>query len=316
MLKISQAFLMLVLCGGLAVSAAFAAEKKLTFVMVPKGEHPYYETCFEGFKAAAEKYGVTALYETAREFDADQQIKVLESVIARGVDGIAISAVADKPLIPVIHKAMQQGIKVLTFDAQAPSTEALSYIGTDNEHAGYIGGQKIAALMNNTGKLAILQGGMAAVNLNLRRQGLEKALRELAPKITIATVEDTLSKFELAVNKAEIILERYPDITAIFGVSAFEAPAAAVVIKAQKKQGQIIVAGFDDLKETLAGIQDGSIRFCLVQKTYNMGWLSVENLLKAVKGENIPKIIDTGMVIVDKNNLSTYMEEMRKELKK
>jgi ribose transport system substrate-binding protein len=312
----SGKYVLLVLGLGLAfVSSVFATQKPLTFAMVPKGEHPYYAPCFEGFKAAAEKYGITPVYEAAPEFKIDQQIKIIEGLIARGVDGIAISALADQPLIPVVKEAMRRGIKVLTFDAQAPSTEALSYIGTDNEYAGYLGGKKLAALMHNTGKLAILQGGMAAVNLNLRRQGLEKALQEVAPQITIVTVEDTLSKFELAVEKAEIILERYPDVNAIFGVSAFEAPAAATVIKAQKKQGQVLVAGFDDLQETLVGIRDGSIQFCLVQKTYNMGWLSVENLLKAVNGEKIPQNIDTGILIVDKNTVDTYMDEMRQELK-
>jgi ribose transport system substrate-binding protein len=74
-----------------------------------------------------------------------------------------------------------------------------------------------------------------------------------------------------------------------------------------------MLGGFDDLKDTLQGIRDGSVAFCVVQKTYKMGWLSVEMLLKALKNESIPKVIDTGVLFVDKSNVDTYMEEMKKE---
>ena len=89
--------------------------------------------------------------------------------------------------------------------------------------------------------------------------------------------------------------------------------AAATVIKEQGKVGQVIVAGFDDLKDTLDGIRDGSIDFCLVQKTFKMGWLSVEKLLDAVGEKEIPKNIDTGILVVDNTNVDTYMEDMKKE---
>ena len=289
------------------------AEKTLTFVMVPKGVHPYYDPCFEGFKAAAKQYGITAEYAAPQEFDIAVQVKLIEDLIVRGVDGIAISALDDKPLVPVIEQAMEAGIKVLTFDAPAPSSAQLSYIGTNNEYAGYVGGKKIAALMGRKGKLAILQGGLGAPNLNMRREGLRKALIDVAPAIEIVTVEDIQGKFDLTVNKTEAILETYPDIKGIFGVSAYGALAAGIVIKEQGKVGEVIVAGFDDLKDTLEGIRDGSVQFCIAQKTFKMGWLSVERLLKAVKGEEIEKEIDTGIIVVDKNNVDTYMDEMKKE---
>lgn len=293
---------------------AVYAQKDLTFVMVPKGVHPYYEPCFEGFKAAAEKYGITAEYEAPQEFDIALQVKVIEDLIARGVDGIAISALDDKPLVPVIRQAMDAGIMVLTFDAPAPSSDQLCYIGTNNENAGYTGGEKIAELMNNTGKLAVLQGGLGAPNLNLRREGLAKALADVAPEIEIVTVEDTQGKFDLTVNKTEAILETYPEVKAIFGVSAYGAPGAATVIREQEKAGEVLVAGFDDLKDTLEGIRDGVVQFCIVQKTYTMGWLSVEKLLAAVNGEEIEDEIDTGVIIVTKDNIDTYMEEMKQEM--
>ena len=298
---------------GLLASSALAADKKLTLVMVPKGVHPYYEPCFEGFKAAAAKYGVTVEYEAPAKFDIALQVKVLEDLISRKVDGIALSALDDKPLVPVIKQALEAGVKVLTFDAPAPSSAQLSYIGTDNANSGYEAGKKLATLMGKKGELAILQGGLGAPNLNMRRQGIEKAFEEMAPDIKIVTVADTEGKFDIAVNKTEALLEAYPNLTAIFGVSAEGAPAAAKILKAQKKADKIILAGYDDLKDTLEGIKDGSVKFCVVQKTFKMGWLSVERLIAATKGEKIEPLIDTGVVFVEKGNVDTYMDEMKKE---
>ncbi|MDY0092070.1 MAG: sugar-binding protein [Candidatus Vecturithrix sp.] len=295
----------------LCVSSALAANK--TFVMVPKAVHPYYEPCYEGFKAAAEKYGVEVEFEAPQEQQLGMQVKVIEDLIARGVDGIALSALDDAGLVAVVDEAMEAGVKVLTFDAEAPSTSALSYIGTNNGTAGYEAGKQMIELMGGSGQVALLQATLGAVNLNVRAQEFKRALEELAPDIKMVAIEEFEGDYAKAVNKVEALLETYPDLKAIFGISAYGAPAAATVVKEQEKVGQVIVAGFDDLKDTLDGIRDGSIAFCLVQKTFKMGWLSVEKLLDAVEGKEIPKNIDTGILIVDSTNVDTYMEDMKKE---
>jgi ribose transport system substrate-binding protein len=311
MMKFVKVSLIISLVAILSASSAFAANK--TFVMVPKAVHPYYEPCYEGFKAAAEKYGVDVEFEAPQEQQLGMQVKVIEDLIARGVDGIALSALDDAGLVTVVDEAMEAGVKVLTFDAEAPSTRALSYIGTDNGAAGYEGGKKMIELLDGSGKVALLQATLGAVNLNRRTEEFKRAIEELAPDMEVVAVEEFEGDYAKAVNKVEALLETYPDLKAFFGISAYGAPAAATVIKEQGKVGQVLVAGFDDLKDTLDGIRDGSITFCLVQKTFKMGWLSVERLLDAVEEKEIPKNIDTGILVVDKNNVDTYMEDMKKE---
>jgi ribose transport system substrate-binding protein len=120
----------------------------------------------------------------------------------------------------------------------------------------------------------------------------------------------------MATNKTEALLQAYPDLNAIFAVSAEGAPAAAAILKQQGKAGKIVLAGFDDLKDTIKGVNDGSIAFCLVQKTYKMGWLSVVQLLDAENGKPLPKVTDTGVLLVTKSNANTYMVDMKKEFGK
>lgn len=294
-----------------------ATTKQLTFVMVPKGVHPYYEPCYQGFQDAATKYGIKVEKVDPQKFELPLQVKVIEDLIAQKVDGIAISALDDAGLVPVIEQATKAGIKVITFDAPAPSSKALCYIGTDNKTAGAEAAKKMAELMGNKGDLIILQGGLGATNLNLRTEGFKETMAQVAPNVKILDVVDEGGDFNITQTKTEAILVAYPKLNAIFSVSAEGVPGAnnaikQAVAKKHLKQGQIILAGFDDLKDTLDGINDGSVAFCLVQKTYKMGWLSVENLLDATKGKTLQNI-DTGVLIVTKDNAATYMDEMKKE---
>src|SRR5664280_1583042 len=120
--------------------------KQLTFVMVPKGVHPYYIPCYQGFVDAGAKYGIKVEEAVPQKFEVPLQVQVIEDLIAQKVDGIAISANDDAGLVPVIAEATKAGIKVITFDAPAPSSAALCYIGTDNESAGSAAATEMAKL--------------------------------------------------------------------------------------------------------------------------------------------------------------------------
>ncbi len=281
-----------------------------TFVMVPKLVHPFYEPCIEGFKNAGEKYGVNIEIESPPKFDIALQVKVIEDLIARGVDGIAISAVDNKGLVAVIDEAIAAGITVICFDADAPDTGSACYIGTVNKAAGYSAGEYMFNLMGGKGEVALL-GGLAP-NLNERQEGFREAAAETDVKIV--AFEDFQADFAMGVNKTEALLETYPGLDAIFGVSAYGAPTAATVIQEQEKTDDVIVGGFDDLPETINGIKEGTVKFCLVQKAYKMGWLSVEIILDLIAGKSVPDVIDTGIIIVNKENVDSYMAEVKAEV--
>jgi ribose transport system substrate-binding protein len=290
-----------------------ANKNKRVFVMVPKGIHVYYEGCKEGLDAAGAKYDIKTDYRAPKEFKLDQQIDVIESLISRKVDGIAISANEDEGLTNVIKEAQKAGIHVVTFDSAASASEC--YIGTMNEEAGYQAGLQLVKLMDNDGELAILMGNLAAPNLNERLSGLKRALKEKNSKIQIIGPEEVSSKKNIAQDKTESLLQAHPNLKAIFGLSAECAPGAAPAVAEQKKAGKVIVAGFDDDPDTLAAIKTGVVQFCLAQKTYKMGWLCVEQLNAACDGKTLPKQLDTGVILITKDNVDTYKEQIKAELK-
>lgn len=303
-----------ILTGSIAVFAGGqqeGGEDQPVFVMVPKLVHPFYEPCIEGFHDAGAKYGVKTEVESPPKFDISLQVKVIEDLIARGVDGIAISAVDNKGLVAVIQEAVDAGITVICFDADAPDANRACYIGTVNEAAGYAAGEYMFDLMGGKGNAAILQGGLAP-NLNQRQEGFRKAAAKT--DVEIVAFEDFQADLAMGVNKTEALLEAYPDLDAIFGVSAYGPVAPATVLKEQGRIGDIIVGGFDDLPETITGIKEGSVQFCLVQKAYKMGWISVEKLIDLRAGKSVPDVIDTGIIIVTKDNVDSYMAQVKAEV--
>jgi ribose transport system substrate-binding protein len=288
---------------------------KKVFVMVPKGVHPYYGPCWQGFQDAAKKYGVEVEQATPKEFELPQQVEVLENIIAKKPAGITISALDDQGLKNVIDKATAVGIKVITFDAPAPSTKSLCYIGTLNDKAGESAGAELIKLLPDGGEIAVLQGGLGTPNLNDRFEGLKKALNASGKKFDIVAREDTQGKLELAVTKTENILSAHPNVKAIFGISSECAPGAATVLKRQNKSN-VVLAGFDDDPQTIVAIKDGTCKFCIVQKTYKMGWMSVEKLIDASNGKSLDAQYDTGVTFVTKANVDSYMADMMKDFQK
>jgi ribose transport system substrate-binding protein len=182
-----------------------------------------------------------------------------------------------------------------------------------NEAAGYAAAEQLVKLMNGEGEVAVLQAGLGAPNLNDRFKGFERLLKEKAPNVHIVAREDEQGKMDLTVNKTEALLQAHPNLKAIFGVSAEACPGAAAALKQQGKAGRIILAGFDDLPDTLAAIKSGVVGFCIAQRTYKMGWLSVEKLLDAMDSKPLPKEVDTGVLIITRDNADSYMADMKKE---
>jgi ribose transport system substrate-binding protein len=282
--------------------------------MIPKSSSPYYLPCFEGFSAAAAKYGIEVQRLDPGKAEAALQAAVIDQVRTQRVNGIAVSAIDDAGVAPAIAAATKAGIPVITFDSPAPSSPALTYIGTDNHIAGLEAGKHLAQEMRGKGRLLILQGGMTAANLNQRTAGLKSALARAAPGVTVLDVVDISGDAAAAGARVDSALREHPDVTAVFSVSSAGAPAAAAALERQGRAGKVMVAGFDDLPATIEGIRKGSITFCLAQKTFKMGWLSVRALQMATSGRKLPPQVDTGVVFVNRANVGTYVDEMRSEV--
>jgi ribose transport system substrate-binding protein len=283
--------------------------KDITVAVIPKVAVPFFDDCNTGAANAAKALGVQYQWVSPQNTQGSTQVKIVEDLIAKHVDGIAISVNEPKSVEGVIKQAMAAGIKVLTFDSDSANSGRSMYIGTINAAAGATMGESMAKALGGKGKVAIVTGQLGASNLNERIAGIKKALAA-HPGISIVATEGTDDDLAKAVSVSEALLRGHPDLAGVFGVSQVGGPAMAKVLATKEfgdRKGKLQVFAFDDLPDTLRGVKEGFIQGIMVQRPVTMGKLAVEHLVAQIQGtETAPKDIDTGVTVVNAKNLGNY----------
>jgi ribose transport system substrate-binding protein len=306
----------LVLAGGisaLSMTLAFSANAKeakdISIAVVPKVAVPFFDDCNNGAKSAADKMGVRYQWVVPQNTQGATQVQIIEDLISKHVDGIAISVNEPKSVESVMKRATQSGIKVLTYDSDSPKSGRAMYIGTNNVSAGETMAETMAKALGGNGEVAIVTGQLGAVNLNERINGIKKGLARY-PGIRIVETQGTDDDLAKGVSVVETTLRAHPQLKGIFGVSQVGGPAMAKVLATREfgaMKGKLEVLAFDDLPDSLKGLREGSIQGIMVQRPVTMGKLAVEHLVTQIDGkEPLPKDIDTGVTVVTKDNVGSY----------
>lgn len=305
--------LVLTACAAPAVDKPTTTEPATTgdepfYVFLPKGlDNPYWDSCRKGMEAKMAELGVKAEFLGPEKSDAAKQVAIFESVVARKPAAIAVSPNDPNTVMESISKAMAAGIPVITWDADAPGSERLLYIGTDNVAAGRTAGETLAELIGGKGKVAILHGALTALNAQQRVQGFEEALANY-PDIEIVAVEPTEDDPALALSKAEALLQAYPDLAAFYGVTGVGVPGAAGAVKGANLCGKVAVVGFDVVPQGIEGMRDGCVQALISQRPFGMTAQALEIMISLAAG-NPPTStnVDTGVEVVTPEGLETFL---------
>jgi ribose transport system substrate-binding protein len=291
-------------CGGEAPKNA-PTTKKLRFAVIPKSlDIPVFNYAKVGADREAAKRGdVEVIWRGPENADQLRQKEILESFITQHVDGIAISCLNGDFLTDTINKAVDAGIPVVTWDADAPKSKRLAFYGVDDLAAGRILGQQAAQLLGGRGKVAIITS-YGATNLERRLQGVREALATY-PDIRIVETYDIK---EDPVHCGEIIASgtnRYPDLGAwisVGGWPVFTRNALDAVPRTTK------VISFDTIPPAPDLLKAGKVQVLLGQKYFGWGGESVR-LLSEIKAGTMPAsaIIDSGVDIVTAENVDAYI---------
>jgi len=311
-MKLTQRFTAsaLVALAALVGATAHAKDAKdISVAVIPKVAVPFFDDCNKGAKTAADKAGVKYQWVVPQNTQGSTQVQIIEDLISRHVDGIAISVNEPKSVESVMKRAEQSGIKVLTYDSDSPRSGRSMYIGTNNEQAGATMAETMGKALNGQGEVAIITGQLGAVNLNERIAGIKKGLAKY-PGIKIVETQGTDDDLARGVSVVETTLRAHPQLKGIFGVSQVGGPAVAKVLNTKEfgtMKGKLEVLAFDDLPDTLKGLKEGYIQGIMVQRPVTMGSLAVEHLVAQIQGQEAqPKDIDTGVTVVTKDNMTSY----------
>lgn len=259
----------------------------------------YWSSVMRGARREARTQGVQILVKgPPRETDTAAQIRLVEQLIASDVDGIALAPVDSRALGPVVRKAVRAGIKVVTFDTDTVDKDRLSYIGTDNVGAGRKAGEAMLKIVSE-GKVAIVTGVPEAQNLRQRVEGFRRAM--LGTRMRLLEAQPDQGSRARAIQIAERTLAAHPDLSAFFTDNAIAGPAIGEVVK--KSGRKVAVVSFDGTPTMLGFVQNGVVQAVIAQNPEKMGRLSVKTLVRALEGETLPPVIDTGVEVVTRDGV-------------
>ncbi len=289
------------------------ADKKLTIAWIPKAlNNPVFEIGREGALKKADEINkkgggikVEILYVGSVASDAAEQTRVVEDVIAKGVDAIAISCNDPTALIAPIKKALDAGIEVMTWDSDAPKSGRFTSLGVDNFQGGKAAADILIKSMGKKGKVALLTGVPGAYNLEQRILGFKEGIKGTDIQIvkTVACNDD----INLGVQVVEETMQAIPDLDGWFFVGLWPLLAnkgSMPIWEKATKSGKNKTVCFDTLPVELEFLKNGNLVGLVGQKYWGWGYDTVQMIYdKIVNKKKFGDLTDSGMDIVTPKNV-------------
>jgi len=270
----------------------------------PGAGNPFWAAVEAGAVQAGVDYGVdVTVLAPPTESDVAAQIAQMEDAVTQGAGGIALAPTDPAALAPAVDAAIEAGTKVLFVDSNG-SNEGVTFIGTNNEVGAALAGQYLCDNVAEGAKVAILQGIITTTTGMARADGARAAVTECGLNLVAELPADWDTAKGQAVT--EDILTQHPDLAGIFASNDNMALGALEALRLQDLLDQVILVGFDANPNAADAIVAGEMEATIAQSPFNMGYLSVENLIKLVNGETIDPIIDTGTQLVDASNAADF----------
>ena len=280
---------------------------------------PYWQSAHAGFTKAAAEYGVSEEIRGPEAFTPTVEVDEFRAAVARKPAGILVS-VADPALMgPEINKAIAAGIPVITMDSDAPESQRLFFIGTNNLEAGRLGGQRVAAELNGKGNVVFFTMP-SQPNLVERLKGYQDVFAS-HPGIKVVEVFDMKGESGTAMDKAREYLSRTgaSKIDAFICLESSSGKDVGEAFKRAKPQNTILMA-MDVDQATLELVKDGTIGATISQKPFTMAFVGLKELDEIFHNKptsltkdysvdafsQYPVFIDTGTALVDKANVDLY----------
>lgn len=280
--------------------------------------YPYWKQVYRGFEDAGKQYGVKTVLGGSTKYDLNESLTAFEQVVAMKPAGIAVTAMDAEAYAPIIDKAIEAGIPVVTFDIDSPKSKRISYIGTQNYDAGANAARYIGEQLGGSGKVAAITN-KSQTNIVERIQGFEETLAAEYPDIEVVQIVDSGDDETAAANNASSLLTSHKDIDYILATTVIASSGAQQAVAEAGLAEQTKVVAFDIDTVTLDAIGAGTVEATISQAPWVQGYWSMVYLYHISAGlitsqENwwdngypsLPATADSGTAIVTKENYEVF----------
>jgi ribose transport system substrate-binding protein len=297
----------------LAPAQAAARAQPVKVAFVTNNPSDFWKIAEAGVRKAEADFNVQCEFQMPPNGTADDQQRIIEALMAKGISGMAISPNDAQNQIGILNRAAEQ-MHVICHDSDAPGSKRLAYIGTRNYKAGVAAGREIKTLLPDGGQIMIFVGRMDAQNAIERACGIRDELS--GSNIEILDIRTDLTDRARAKQNVEDTISRYPNIGCLVGLWSYNGPAILEAVKDAGLASRVPIVCFDEEDATLQGVVDGHIQATVVQQPYQFGYQSVRVLAALARGEDpeIPddKIVEIPVRVIKRDNVADFWAELKR----
>ena len=298
-------------CTALFCIALFAcagcqrSSKKLIGVISKGQAHQFWQSIHAGAVSASRDYGVDILWNgPADERDIARQIQIVETMVTRRVDGLAVAPAERTALVQPIEAAVKSGIPVLIYDSGLDATDYLSFVATNNHEAGEMAARKLGALLNGKGKVIAIDHMPGSASSTDRETAFTATIGKEFPNIQIVGRQYGMADRANVLAVAENLLAAHPDIDGLFASAESSSVGAALALKARRLAGKVRVVAFDSSPDLVEDLRDGTIDALVAQDPFKVGYKAVQLLAEKLRGNNPPKKVDLSAIVITRDDLA------------
>jgi ribose transport system substrate-binding protein len=284
--------------------SASARAEDVYIPLISKGfQHQFWQAVKAGAEEQAKADNVKITFEGPEtEAMVDKQIDMLSADLAKKPNAIGFAALDSKAAIPLLKKAQAENIPVIAFDSGVDSDIPLTTCRTDSVAAAATAADKMADAIGGAGEVAVIVHDQTSRTGIDRRDGFVNRIKEKYPNIKIVSVQYGAGDHLKSAEIAKAMIQANPNLKGIFGANEGSAEGAAIGVKESGKK--LVLIGFDSGKEQKEDINSGLMLGAITQNPIGIGKCVVDSAVKALKGETLPKVIDTGYYWYDKTNMT------------
>ncbi len=296
------AFVILTSCLASCLVSCNRTTKK-QIAVVPMGRsHVYWVSAHAGAMKAAQEENVDIIWNgPATESDFSGELEIVENMINRHVDALALAPIDRKALANSVDRAAAAGIPVIIWDSPVDTRNFVAQIATDNYAAGQLAADRMGAILHGKGKIAEVACQPGSASTMAREQGFEDRIKQAYPDIRIVDKRYGMADVAKSMTVAENMLTAFPDLDAMFGSNESSTVGAARALSSAESKVKLV--GFDSSPALIAGLKDGVIDSLVTQNPFDMGYKTVKAAVSKLNGGTVERIQSLPAVVVTKDNL-------------
>ncbi len=286
---------------------AEAETKKIRLAVIPMGTtHEFWKAIHAGAKQAADELGVEIIWKgPLKEDDRNEQIQIVETMMDAGVDGLILTPLDDRALMPPVAEAKSKGIPTVIFNTALKGEDFIAYVSTDNWKGGVLAAERIGGLMQGRGKLILIRIIEGVEGNRQREEGFLGTIRTKFPGITILSDNQYAGiTTETAYQTTENLLARFHDVEAIFTPNESTTFGCLRALQDHGLAGKVIHVGFDSSKKLIEALEKRELQGLVLQDPIRMGYDSVRVAVACLRGEPYETRIDTGVFLATPDNMN------------